>query len=104
MAEFFNTYLYSDESWQGHFLAALVACILIIHVVAVGALVFIWLERKVSGRIQDRLGPTRVGGNDCVNLIRPIELNIWRGQVRRRLALHLSATAVQRRYSITIFR
>ncbi|MEC7564535.1 MAG: NADH-quinone oxidoreductase subunit NuoH [Planctomycetota bacterium] len=62
MAEFFNTYLFSDESWQGHGLAAMIACILIIHVVAVGALVFIWLERKVSGRIQDRLGPTRVGG------------------------------------------
>ncbi|MGC3969987.1 MAG: NADH-quinone oxidoreductase subunit NuoH [Pirellulales bacterium] len=29
---------------------------------ALGALVFIWAERKVSGRIQDRLGPTRVGG------------------------------------------
>lgn len=46
----------------GHVLAALIACVLIIHVVAVGALVFIWMERKVSGRIQDRLGPTRVGG------------------------------------------
>ena len=45
-----------------HVIRALVPCVLIIHLGAVGALVFIWLERKGSGRIQDRLGPTRVGG------------------------------------------
>lgn len=43
-------------------LAALIWCFVIINIVAVGALVFIWMERKVSGRIQDRLGPTRTGG------------------------------------------
>ena len=52
----------SETSWVGIVLTAIIHCVLIIHVVAVGALVFIWMERKVSGRIQDRLGPTRVGG------------------------------------------
>jgi len=52
------------ESWTApaYLIAALIQAALLINVIAVGALVFIWLERKVSGRIQDRLGPTRVGG------------------------------------------
>ena len=47
-------------------LPAIVATAL--HVALLGAFlglpagVFIWAERKVSGRIQDRLGPTRTGG------------------------------------------
>lgn len=48
--------------WIAHLLVALIPLVLLIHLVAVGALVFIWMERKISGRIQDRLGPTRVGG------------------------------------------
>lgn len=39
-----------------------VSAFLILNLIAGGALVFIWAERKIAARIQDRLGPTRTGG------------------------------------------
>ncbi len=48
-------------SWRDGLLAV-VEAFLLVAFVAGSAVFFIWLERKVAGRIQDRLGPTRVGG------------------------------------------
>ncbi|MBI1248314.1 NADH-quinone oxidoreductase subunit NuoH [bacterium] len=62
MGEYFAGWFPADWEFLGYTLAALVQAILLIHVIALGAFVFIWAERKVSGRIQDRLGPTRTGG------------------------------------------
>ena len=59
MAQFLAEYVWE---WLAYVIAGLVHVGLILGLVAVSALVFIWLERKISGRIQDRLGPTRVGG------------------------------------------
>ncbi len=54
-----------DSHWSepiAFTVAALIHVVLILTFFGVAPLVFIWLERKVAGRIQDRLGPTRVGG------------------------------------------
>ncbi|MEI6256749.1 MAG: NADH-quinone oxidoreductase subunit NuoH [Planctomycetota bacterium] len=48
--------------WLAWTVTACVAAALILNVIAGGALVFIWAERKIAARIQDRLGPTRTGG------------------------------------------
>jgi len=42
-------------------LAAFLSALLIVSFLGVAALLYIWAERKVSARMQDRLGPTRVG-------------------------------------------
>ncbi len=58
---------YFQESWELPTTCAYVIAALF-HVALLGAFfglpagIFIWAERKMSGRIQDRLGPTRTGG------------------------------------------
>jgi NADH-quinone oxidoreductase subunit H len=49
-------------AWLAWTIMAGLAAFLILNVIAGGALVFIWAERKIAARIQDRLGPTRTGG------------------------------------------
>jgi NADH-quinone oxidoreductase subunit H len=61
MADFL-IYSIGLPEWLAWTVMAGLAAFLILNVIAGGALVFIWAERKIAARIQDRLGPTRTGG------------------------------------------
>ncbi len=52
----------STAEWAAQVVTPFLVVGILLGFVAVSAIFFIWLERKVAGRIQDRLGPTRVGG------------------------------------------
>lgn len=56
--EFWSLHL--DRPWN-LLAAGVTAAILLFGFVGLSAFLAIWAERKVSGRIQDRLGPSRVG-------------------------------------------
>lgn len=52
--------IFSSPYWP--YALAIISAMLLIGFMLVSAIFSVWLERKVAGRIQDRLGPTRVGG------------------------------------------
>ena len=62
MAQYLANFLSPEWQWLAYLGVALVQCGVLLTIVLVAAALFTWMERKVSGRMQDRLGPTRVGG------------------------------------------
>ncbi len=62
MADYLAGYLDPQRQWVAYTLVALVQAGLLLALILTAAAVFIWMERKIAGRLQDRLGPSRVGG------------------------------------------
>ncbi len=52
-----------------HIVIPIIKILFIVHLLIIGVMVMIWSERRVSGWIQDRLGPNRVGPQ---GLLQPI--------------------------------